>query len=326
VSDDVGGDPACWADRVCEECGRLVEDAREHRCGDAVTTVIEVDVTLDDGRVLHAYDTRGTGAGDERVPVVWHHGTPNIGLPPAPLFDAAARLGLRWVSYDRPGYGGSTALPGRDVASAAADVERVADALGVDRYAVVGHSGGAPHALASAARSPGRVLGAVAIAGLAPFGAPGLDWFAGMAASGAASLRAAAEGRDAKEAFEASGVGYDPEFTAADLAALEGEWAWIGQVIGPAVEAGPAALIDDDLAYVSPWGFDPGDVSVPTLLVHGDRDRVVPSSHSAWLADRCPGAVLWRRPDEGHVSVLRHAADALAWLRQQAPAETRHRP
>src|SRR5690349_7589749 len=138
----------------------------------------EIDVALPDGRTLHAY---ASGGGDgERVAVVWHHGTPNVGAPPEPLFEQASRLGLRWVGYDRPGYGGSTPNPDRDVASAAADVTAVVDALGIDQFAVMGASGGGPHALACAALLPGRVLAAVSIAGLAPFDADGLDWFAGM--------------------------------------------------------------------------------------------------------------------------------------------------
>jgi pimeloyl-ACP methyl ester carboxylesterase len=67
-----------------------------------------------------------------RLAVVWHHGTPNLGAPPEPLLPAAAERGIRWVSYDRPGYGGSTPHPGHDVASAAADVASVADALGIE--------------------------------------------------------------------------------------------------------------------------------------------------------------------------------------------------
>lgn len=94
--------------------------------------VREFDVALDDGRTLHADDAGGRA---DALTIVWHHGTPNIGAPPAPLFTIADRLGLRWVSYDRPGYGGSTPHPGRDVASAAGDVAAVADALGVDRFA-----------------------------------------------------------------------------------------------------------------------------------------------------------------------------------------------
>ncbi|WP_367128390.1 alpha/beta fold hydrolase [Saccharothrix sp. HUAS TT1] len=275
--------------------------------------VLEIDIELDDGRALHAYDS-GAGA----LAVLWHHGTPNTGAPPRPLFPAAERLGIRWVSYDRPGYGGSTPEPGRDVASAARCAAAVADALGIERFAVFGHSGGGPHALACGALLPERVLGVVSGAGLAPFDADGLDWFAGMAASGVASLRAAAAGRAVKERFEASDEVYDPEFTPADLDALAGDWAWFDEVVGPAVAAGPAALVDDDLAYVTPWGFDPADVTAPVLLLHGGRDRVVPSSHGEWLARRCPRSELRLSSEDGHISVLTAGGSALEWLRERA--------
>lgn len=274
--------------------------------------VTEFDVPLADGRTLHAYDT-GT-AGDGRLPVFWHHGTPNVGRPPEPLFVAADRLGLRWVSHDRPGYGGSTPHPGRDIGSAAGDVAAVADALGIERFAVMGHSGGGPHALACGALSPGRVVAAISGAGLAPYGAEGLDWFAGMAASGVASLRAAAAGRAAKEAHENSGEEYDPEFTPADDDALAGPWSWLGSVVGPAMAAGPGGLIDDDLAYVTPWGFTPAQVTVPVLLLHGRGDRVVPAAHSEWLARHLPDAELRLSTQDGHISVLNGAEAALEWL------------
>jgi pimeloyl-ACP methyl ester carboxylesterase len=273
--------------------------------------VTEQDLELGDGRTLHVYDTGGAGDG---LVVVWHHGTPNTGAPPAPLFPVSERLGIRWISYDRPGYGGSTAVPGRDVASAAGDVAAVTDALGIERFAVMGHSGGGPHALACGALLPRRVLAVLDVAGLAPFGAVGLDWFAGMAPAGEASLRAAAAGREAKERHEAQAGDEDPGFVPADLVALQGEWSWFMEVVRPAVAAGPAALVDDDLAYVAPWGFDPADVAAPVLVVHGDADRVVPSAHGAWLAARCPRAELRLLPGDGHISVLRAAPDALAWL------------
>ena len=275
-------------------------------------------MTLGDGRTLHVYDT-GVDDADGRLAVFWHHGTPNIGAHPEPLFAAADRLGIRWVSYDRPGYGGSSPRPDRDVASAADAASAVADALSIDRFAVMGHSGGGSHALACAALLPERVLGVVSVAGLAPFGAKGLDFFAGMSDSGVASLRAAAGGRAAKEGYEASGAEYDPEmFTPEDHAALSGAWSWVLDVVNPAVEAGPGGLIDDDLAYVAPWGFDPARVVAPVLLLHGGRDRVVPSSHGEWLARRCPSAELWLSPDDGHISVLNQSAAAMEWLREQA--------
>lgn len=273
----------------------------------------ELDVRLPDGRILHAYDSAADGMA-HGLPVVWHHGTPNIGLPPEPLFPTSERLGMRWISYDRPGYGGSDPRPGRSVASAAADVVALADALGIGRFAVMGHSGGAPHALASATLLPERVVAAIGGASLAPFDAEGLDWFAGMAPSGEASLRAAAAGRAAKVRFEASSTDAEPGFVAADRAALAEEWGWFGKVVRPALEAGPGPLIDDDLAYVAPWGFDPTKIRIPTLLLHGELDRIAPSDHGRWLAARIPRAALWLRPADGHISILRSAPAALEWL------------
>jgi len=279
--------------------------------------VTPTDLVLGDGRTLHAYDALADGV-DAGLAVFWHHGTPNLGAPPEPLLPAAARLGIRWVSYDRPGYGGSTSHPGRDVASAAADVAGVADALGIEQFAVMGHSGGAAHALACAALLPERVMAAVCVSGLAPYHAEGLDWFAGMGAAGAAELRAAARGRAALEGHLATAE-FDPElFTPADHAALAGDWSWLLTVVEQAMEGGLGGMVDDDLAGVAPWGFDPGQVRPPVLFVHGGQDRMVPSGHSQWLARRAPGAELWLRPDDGHVSVLRAAEAALGWLREHA--------
>lgn len=95
---------------------------------------------------------------------------------------------------------------------------------------------------------------------------------------------------------------------------MNGPWGWFGKVVGPATAAGPAALIDDDLAYVTPWGFDPSAVGAPVLLLHGDSDRVAPPAHAEWLARAIPGAQLRMMPGEGHVSVLNHADEAIAWL------------
>lgn len=275
--------------------------------------VTETDLELPGGRTLHYYDAGPGDAG--ALAVFWHHGSPNTGAPPEPLFAAAAANGLRWVSYDRPAYGGSTPNPGRDISSAAADVAAIADALGLDRFAVMGHSGGGSHALACGALLPGRVTAVVCASGMAPFGAAGLDWFAGMYPGGAAGLRAAAAGRAAITEFLAAEE-FDPEmFTPADHAALAGEWSWLGRVAGQAIAAGPAGMIDDELANVGPWGFDPAQVAAPVLVLHGGQDRMVPSSHGQWLARTCPSAELRLLPEDGHVSVLRAGADALKWLR-----------
>lgn len=261
------------------------------------------------GGVLHAYDSGAGAAGP--FTLVWHHGSPQTGAPLEPVLSAAAARGIRVVSFGRPGYGGSTARPGRDVASASADVVAIADALGLDRLAMMGASGGGPHALAPAALAPERVAGAVTLGGPAPF-TEQFDWFAGMAAP--AALRAAREGRVARAAF-AEHDEFDPEqFVAADYAALEGDWASLGADVARSEAFGPGGLVDDDVALAAPWGFELGDVRAPVLVVQGGDDRVIPPSHGEWLARRIPGAELWLRPADGHISVLDAVPDALDWL------------
>lgn len=120
--------------------------------------VSQRDLRLADGRTLRVYDTGARSAADAPT-LLWHHGSPQTGAPIDPLLSAAARRGIRLLSNGRPSYGGSSPNPGRDVASAAGDVAQLADALGVDRFAVMGASGGGPHALACAALLPGQVTG-----------------------------------------------------------------------------------------------------------------------------------------------------------------------
>jgi pimeloyl-ACP methyl ester carboxylesterase len=178
----------------------------------------------------------------------------------------------------------------------------------------MGHSGGGGHALACGALLSDRVIGVVSISGLAPYRAEGLDWFAGMGAGGAAELRAAAAGRAALEHYLTSSE-FDPElFTPADHAALKGAWSWLGKIAGRALDGGVGGMVDDDLAYVAPWGFDPGQVSPPVLIVQGGQDRIAPRSHGAWLASQIRSAELWLRPDDGHISVLGTGEAAMDWL------------
>jgi pimeloyl-ACP methyl ester carboxylesterase/acyl dehydratase len=279
----------------------------------------EVDIGTDDGRVLHSYDVGPTGHSDELV-VLWHHSTHNTGAPPEPLFEAARSLGIRWIGYDRPSCGGSSPHPGATVASAAADARQVADHLGVNRFAVFGHSGGGARALACGALIPDRVLAIASISCPAPWPAEGLDYFAGMSEGTARELRAAARGRAELEKVLTANA-FDPEsLIPADYAALDGHWSWFNGIVQTATANGLDGMIQDVVTAMAPWGFDLREVAAPTLIMHGTADRMVPSGHGEWLATHCPGAELRLQPGQGHISVLDSAPTALDWLRRVANA------
>ena len=147
------------------------------------------------GRTLLVHE-----AGDpDGALVVYHHGTPQSGLMLESWEDHAAASRVRLVSYDRPGYGGSAPQPRRAVADAAGDVAAIAEALGAERLATFGASGGGPHALACAALLGDRVAAAAVLGTIAPFAAEGLNYFAGMGRDNWVEFGAALVGRETLE-------------------------------------------------------------------------------------------------------------------------------
>lgn len=269
------------------------------------------EIIAPDGRTLHVYDTNHAGAG---TVLFWHHGTPQTGEPPAPLIPELERRDIRCISYDRPGYGKSAGLQGRNVAAAAADVTVITDALHITEFATIGVSSGGPHALACAALMPGRVTGVVTVASPAPLDAEGLDWFADMAEAAAARVRAGALGRPELEAhLEATGFPVG-SLTTSDLTALVADWRWLSLVSEKAMANGFPGIVDDVMSMATAWGFAPSKITIPVLVVHGGSDRIVPSSHGEWLARQLGAAELRLRPGDGHMAVLNSCAGALDWL------------
>jgi pimeloyl-ACP methyl ester carboxylesterase len=288
-------------------------------------------IAADGGRVLRVVET-----GDaDGFPVVIHHGTPGCAVPYAPHDDDAARRGIRLVAYDRPGYGGSSRHAGRSVADAANDVATIADALGFERLATWGISGGGPHALACAALLPDRVVAAASLASVAPFDAEGLDPLEGMAEMNVVEFQAVLEGeaalrpnheRDAT-AFVAGGPdGLRENLTTllspVDRAALTGELAQsLYDSFAGAVAPGVDGWVDDDLAFVAPWGFDVGTIAVPLLLWQGVQDLFVPPAHGEWLAAHIPGVDVRMTDEDGHLTLFANRVPEVhAWLLERAAA------
>lgn len=262
-------------------------------------------------------------------PVFTLHGTPGSRLLYPPFVADARANGLRLVAYDRAGYGGSTPAPGRSVGDAADEVRAVADALGLDRFAVYGFSGGGAPALACAARLPDRVVAASVIAGAAPYPSDGLDWEAGTGAANAEDFRLM---RTDRPAWEEKGrrerleiLGWDAEQLRRGLASLcssvdrqaltDDVVAFLLEQAAEGLRPGVDGMRDDNLSAVLPWGFAPGSVRLPVQVWHGQEDLFVPFAHGRWVAEHVPGAEPHLLPDEGHLSTwLRSVPEVHRWL------------
>jgi pimeloyl-ACP methyl ester carboxylesterase len=285
----------------------------------------EATVRAKDGRELRVVEA---GAADG-LAVLVHNGTPMSRLLFRPCVEDAEQRGIRLIGYDRPGYGGSTPHPGRNVADAARDVAAIADALDIDRLATWGISGGGPHALAAAALLPERVVAAASLASVAPYPAEGLDWFAGMGEANVAEFGLTLEGREALEPFLrherdamlAAGPAGLAEamrtlLSPADHAVFTGETAdYMFEAFRVGNEERLDGWLDDDLAFAKPWGFELEQIEVPVLLWQGAEDRFVPFAHGEWLARRIPAVDARLSRDDGHLTLLvRRLGEVHGWL------------
>ena len=289
--------------------------------------IVEVTIFIRaaDGRRRLAVRDSGNPAGH---PVIYLHGTPGSRVGPFPRGKVLYELGVRLISFDRPGYGGSDRMASRLVADVAADVLAIANHLEIEQFAVIGRSGGGPHALACAAMLPDRVTKAAVLVSIAPLKAEGLDWFAGMAESNVREFTTAAAAPEslieqlgqtaakikADPTSHVSTLG--PELPESDrrIVADPGIRSLLAKNFAEALRHSAAGWIDDALAFCSPWGFDLSDIRVPVLLWHGEDDVFSPPAHARWMAKQIPTAELGVRPDTAHFGALEVVPDVLSWL------------
>ena len=271
-------------------------------------------MTLADGRradILLGGDPDGT-------PIVMHHGTPSDATVYAGWSEACAARRLRLVAMSRPGYAGSDRRAGRSVAQIAADIRDVLDRIGGEGFFTLGWSGGGPHALACGALLGARCRGVSVLAGIAPSGMEGLDHLDGMGPENVAELGAAEAGEATlRDWMEVNAAAFrsvtGPALAEAfgglvppiDRDVLQGPFAEeMAAVVRRALAPGFDGWIDDDLAFVRPWGFEIGEVEVPVTLWQGELDLMVPAAHGRWMAERIPGGRLMFAPGHGHFSLV----------------------
>ena len=297
--------------------------------------------TTSDGREL-AFAVWGDPNG---FPILSLHGTPGSRLNRWPNEDLYAKLGVCVVTHDRAGYGRSTRRRGRNVAYEAEDVLLLADLLEFEHFGVTGGSGGGPHALACAALLPDRVTRAVCAVGIAPLGSAGLErdaWLACMDPENVKEFGWAEAGEDVlsvelEREHEAlrQRVAEDPSTVLSTFDLSESDQAQLArpeirQIIRESTPQqalnGVWGWVDDDLAFLRPWGFDVRDVSIPVLVEYGVTDVLVPAAHGEWLAANVPGCVVKLDDDAGHLGSdpEREIAENVEWLRDGVrPARSR---
>ena len=282
---------------------------------------VDNEVTLPDGRTL-AYAEFGTPDG---VPVLYFHGAPSSRMEPLLIGDdVLSRLGLRVISADRPGMGGSDFQRGRRLVDWPADVTALADGLGLDRFAVLGNSGGGPYVAVCAAKIPSRLRAAVIVSGgwrmdwpearaglplpnrvmlfLARRAPPVLRLMLGM-------MGGIAQGEREKELAQMKG-----RVPPADYAAFAepGRLEAFGQGMQECLRQGARGATWDLGLYVRDFGFRLDEVRVPLTLFHGEDDTNAPVAMVRRAVAELPDARLVTYPGEAHLSTLCNHMDDVA--------------
>jgi pimeloyl-ACP methyl ester carboxylesterase len=262
----------------------------------AVSIVPGKTFDLDDGRVLRMMEA---GALDG-VPIMVFHPTPSSRLFARQHADAALRTGVRLVGFSRPGSGGTT-MTTPSLRVVAEDAIRVADAAGLDTFAVLGFSGGTPFAAATAALFPDRVCAVGLCAVVAPLPleeADDLDAEKRHAADLLALDDVALAAELAAEASAEDAPYLDDALAASQVVTLRDAF---DDEDGGGGTPTYDTLDFDYAAFSPPWDVDVATLTAPTWIWQGSRDVVTPMEHARWYAETVPHATLVVREGRGHL-------------------------
>lgn len=230
---------------------------------------------------------------------------------------ACEARGIRLIAIDRPGVGASDPQPGRSVADWAADVEELAERLGLGRFGVSGHSAGGPYALACAARLGGRVDAVALIGAAGRLDEPGFvasmhtarAWWLAAHLPAAMTFVYSTSGRLARRSPALALQLVAANFPPVDRAVIKRP-AVAAHLRFGYIEAtragGSRGLTEDMRTLLAPWSFDPAAIAVPVHLFHGRRDAIAPPSHAQhWIDTLADVRPTWFA-DAGHLLIEDH--------------------
>jgi len=260
--------------------------------------------------------------------VFWLHGTPGARRQiPMEARVYAEQRQIRLIGVDRPGIGSSSPYQYDTVFAFAEDLRTIADTLGIDRFEVIGLSGGGPYTLACAAAMPDRVVAAGVLGGVAPV--RGADAIGGGVSTlitaaapvvevAGAPLRLVASQliRLIRPVAEPALYAYariSPEADRRLLVRPEFKAMFLDDLLNGSRKQ-LAAPFADVVVFARDWGFRLDAVKVPIRWWHGDRDHIVPFEHGQHVVSRLPDAQLTHLPGESHLAGLGRAEEILRGL------------
>ena len=271
-------------------------------------------LTLQDGRKLELFVA---GEPSENA-IIFHHGTPGAALTWEEWLPVVAKQGGFAIAYSRAGYGHSSRNEGRTVIDNSADISEIIRHFGIHKFVSIGWSGGGPHCLADTTLA--QSIAAISIAGVGTYGEADLNFLESMGEENFVEFNAAVSGPEKIEEWMRVNAPGTANVTGEQL--IEALGGLIGDADKKSLTPGVAELIagefryalvegyygwmDDDLAFVQPWGFELGKISKPVELWQGDEDFMVPHAHGQWLASKISNARLILEPGEGHISLGIH--------------------